>query len=470
MSEGNKHNINVYDRMFLKSLDYGNMLPMAVIKNYDDATKEAFELCVGMLLDRLSNGDMNFGSIKIGEDEYYIAGCEDEFTRLNLISQGKALGQLTDENDEPLVCNMFNVDRDLYETGVAPIIRFDVHPQAHKSKVKALLGKMSGVPARTDDFELYTVKNGDERIVFARQLGGAEILGFRDKAKFVAMEILSGYRDIVSNVYKVEIDGKVSNNRLVKEDFDIAHNNQDYAKRTFEKEIFRNRVEREITEEDKKIISSVDLPRGHIVASVLKNSYISLSNLQKICDETQGVNGMCELVNVVGENGDKLMLFVVDKSQASQFAKASARIEAKLLNSSAKSFTIKMMNIDNKGRVMPAGMRLVARLETTNGSKIAQLEERFEEEQFEKLEPEIVRYGAKSYGVYVRGIARTSNRRMLGELPVEVVRDAIRESGIDYELTDAYGVTLRGGRSCYNTESVSKNSENSSEPISCQTK
>ncbi len=444
----NKHDINPYDRLFLKTLDYGDMLPMAVIKNYDNEVQEAFERRIITLLGRVTNEDINFGSVRFDEDEYYIAACKDSFTRSNLISQGRVFEQIIGDDNGPLNCKMFDVENDLMEAGVAPVMRFEIKANADSSMRRSLVYKMCSSVVKMPDFELYLVSIGDEKTIFVRQTGMGEILSFYDKAKVLALDILSDYRGIITNVYKLEIDGKCCKNPEDKKNFAAAQKSSECVSRTFEKEIFRSRAERCITAADLCEIRDIDFGKDRVVVSVLKNSWVSFKNLRRICEENKSISALgCELSSLIGQNGDKFILFVVNKGNAAKFVIKSAEVESKLLNSSSKSFTIKMMNIDSKGKVTPADVRLVARLKTKNQTKLKELEELFStDEQFEKLNPEIVKYGSVSYGVYVRNFARSQNKHMMGELPMQPVHNAIMASGIEYELTDAYGVVLPGAK------------------------
>ena len=440
----NKHDINPYDRLFLKTLDYGDMMPMAVIKNYDRETQAVFERRVNTLLDRLSNGDVNFGTVCFGDDEFYIVACRDTFTRLNLISQGQSLGQALDDKGKSIDCYMFDTEKDLMDAGIAPIMRFEIKSNADASRTKSLIQKMSSSAVKMPDFELSLISNGDEKTVFARQTGMGEILSFYGKARVLALETLSNYRNIIKNVRRLDIDGKAYKSRLGKDNFDAAHNNRDCVTMTFEKETFKARLDREITAEDLDEFQNIDFGEGRVVVSVLKNPWVSLKNLHRICHENKSVSALdCELVSFFGQDGDRFILFVVDKENAAPFAVSASIIEAKLLNGSSKSFAIKMMNIDNRAKVVPVDMRLVGRLFGKNKSKLRDLEERFDtEESFDKLEPEIVKYDDTCYGVYIRNYTRSQCKHTFEEVSVDVVRDAIMASGIKYELTDAYGEIL----------------------------
>lgn len=442
----NNHEFNSYDKIFLKSLNYGDLIPIAVMKNYDDKTKEAFEKNVEIFLDCEGDDAVNFGNVSVGDNDYFVVATNEDILLKHMINHSYSLNQAMLDVDKNFKFGVFDYAMNIKEAGVAPLICFEIRSEASEREVKSLISKLSSPITKLDAFELFVTSLEGKKVINYRQKSEGRLLFYETPARALALNILSEYRESIQNIYGMDIDGKIFDTRIKKKSFDFAQKKKDIKPVSYKETCVSQCTSKyDITQEDLREILECDFGSNRVVASVMKNPEATYEYMRRVCNETKSARDAdCEVISMLGKNGDKFVLFVVDADFVAEFDKDTVRLEQKLLKSSGKSYSINMYNIDNLGMLMSAKNRLVGRVHTGSAYRIKMIEKGFaSQELFAKFKPEVVQYDENDYNIFIKNY-RDDNKgsRTQIDKAIKEISATVKECGLHFEATDAHGDKL----------------------------
>ncbi len=436
------HKLDKIDREIFKKLYFGDMIPMAVIKNYDTESRELFESKINMLTNPFKTDEVDFGSIQIEGNEYFIACCSDESFRKNLLNNGKALDDLVC-NGNKIECNIFDIEQNLLEPGVVPILSFELRAKTSTDAVEKLVADFSGSAVRMRDYKLSFAQKGKNCTVYMHQLGACDIQSYAENAKNLALKILDEHRDGVQNAYFTGFNGKKYTHKLFKKAFENVKN-QDCVDADPQGGNMSRKAEHEVLNKDLREILDVEIGEGRVVASILKNPLISYKNLHRICSDIKGFGeNNSEIISLKGQDGDNFLLFTTPKENAGDFFDVAIKIESRLKATSGRSFSIKTQYVDSNGIVSSIEKRLISILHTKSEAQINKIENHLKRSELcAKFEPLVQKYGQDDYGVYVRSISRSGKTHIFNDKELRIVRKEVADSKIKSEMVNAYGERL----------------------------
>lgn len=446
----NKHDINSYDRAFFRTLDFGEMLPVAMIKNCSEEQKATLENWIDVLLYRFREQDreVNFGSVRFDRDEYYVVGCTQDMTRESLVSQGVMLEHAVSGTDD-VKCYFFDCNQELMPAGTVPILRVEFKesfPQEQRAlRVHDIREKLKNLSKVADEYS-YLVKSGGGRVtIWLQQSGNRELKHIVGYAKCSAMDALECYRDCLY-LRGLSLYGKANAKHMYDRDFASAKRVLVDVQEPFDYKKFSDTLDHVIREADVQAIRALELDEGKVVVNVIKNPALPAHKLQRVYTTIPGMDRQCEIREITSALDDRLLLAIAAREDAGVLAKFAPRIEGAILAGNAKGTTYRLMNIDDRGKITPANRRLVARLEIDDQVAVWRLNKRLNtNKECARLSPSIEEYEPHRYDVYVRSCVPSSFQRRIKENEIKPVQETVRKSKLKYQLTDPYGTILESG-------------------------
>lgn len=460
-NQAENHIMNTYDRMFLKELDFGSIMPVAVIKNCDDEVKASLEHWVDYLNGKHKNQSVDFGKVTFRGNEYYIVATEDVSVRANLMSQGVMLEHFVSNNDAGIKCYFFDHKNDLMDAGVSPVLRFEMRDKLSEKQKKEEFAEINKQLRNgefvNEDFDIYAEKKEDEDayIVYLRQKSSTELslTMSQVKARYLALNVLSERRDAIFRVHNMNLFGVPSKGSIGKEEYDIAEKRISYAMESYDSTTDPRRHLHTIKTADLNAIREIKLDKGKVVVSILKNPPLRPADLVKYCKKIATRRGIevCEVMTTVSPKGDNLMFTVVDEKYAGVYAKYASYLKGIMFSAISKTGIYSMVNVDKDGHISSVDRRLLAKVKSDDKYMINRLQKRFDSnEDCVKINPSIESFGRNEYGVYVdNGSLRTQNNQLYRPATFAPTIDVIEKCGLRYELTDAYGNVVKTGGSSY---------------------
>lgn len=450
------HTINSYDKVFLKTIDYGEMLPLAVIKNCDKEGKAIFEEEIFSLVGNLPKNKIDFGNIQVGEDEFYLAGCVIDEILLEIISQGYNLNSALASKKDGLSCSLFDVEGNVVECGVAPILSFELNSKGGEDYASNFQKKFSESLMDCGEYELFVTTEGNKNTVKIRQKSAGDLRKFADAGRYYAHNILDEYQDKIKNLCLLDIDGCEFNEQETKDFLELKALQNNYLTKKFN---ICKGLKYEVTEDDLRDIKAIDFGENFVAVGVLKNARISIINLRRICNETKQLDSSnCQVVRVPGADGDGLIVIATRKDVADFYSRISPQIERKLRQSSSDRHTIALKNIDCNGKVTPANLRLAGKIQTYSKANYRYFERRLtQNDDLTSLSPCILNYGANNvFGIYVNNLSADGDVNREPPAFNDLCREIIN-SGMLYELTNAYGESRESAEVGNNCGKTTKN-------------
>lgn len=448
--------LNAYDRLFLKELDFGEIMPVAVIKNATPEVEASFEHWVQFFNAKHENQDIDFGRVSFRGNNYCILAAQDASVRANLMSQGMLIEHFVSNDDPDVKCYFFDCNNNLLDAGVAPVVCFSVNNRlsgvARRDGLINIKRALAACGSSNVDFELFLQPEEEINVIYMRQRAGAEMAMTNDvvKARYMALNVLAQNRDTAVKVFRMNMLGVQRVSPLTREDYVIAEKNTDYSQQNFDYASSAMRRNHEITDLDVELIGQEKIDGNKVVVSILKNPALRDVSFGKLCEKIASRRKIpvCEIKQIINADGDRLMYLVSDKRYAGEYAMSASYIQGLLLGGRAKSCSIVMMNLDKDGRLVSVDRRLVAKLSAGDPQVIKAFERNLQEnEQCAKLNPSLQYFGNKEYGLYIDNCVMTSrNNRPYANAAVSPLIKEVKSCGLRYSLTDAYGeVTKTGG-------------------------